>query len=161
MKAIRTLVGLAAAAALAGCASDPYYYNYGDSRYSEPPPRYAPAPAYYGNTAYTEYGRVVAIDVVGRSGGTSGAGAVVGGILGGVVGHQIGSGRGNDAATVAGAIGGAVAGNEIEKRRSGDEHYRVTVELGDGRLATFAQDSLNGIRVGDRVRIVENRLYRD
>ena len=159
MKAIRTLVGLAAVAALGGCASDPYYYNYGDSRYSEPP-RYAPAPAYYGNVAYTDYGRVVAIDVVRGSGGTSGAGAVVGGVVGGVLGHQIGSGRGNDAATVAGAIGGAIAGNEIEKRRA-DEHFRVTVELRDGRTATFIQDSLNGLRVGDRVRVSDNRLFRD
>ena len=161
MKAIHTLAGLAAAAAIAGCASDPYYYNQGDSRYSEPPPRYAPAPTYYGNAAYTDYGRVVAIDTVGRPGGTSGAGAVVGGIIGGVAGHQIGSGRGNDAATVAGAIGGAVVGNEMEKRRDGDEHYRVTVQLRDGREATFAQESLNGIRVGDRVRIDGNRVIRD
>ena len=158
MKAIRTLAGLAAVAALGGCASDPYYYNYGDSRYSEP--RYAPAPAYYGNVAYTDYGRVVAIDVVRGSGGSSGAGAVVGGVVGGVLGHQIGSGRGNDAATVAGAIGGAVVGNNME-RRSESEFFRVTVELRDGRTASFAMDSLNGLRVGDRVRIEGDRLFRD
>ena len=154
----RILAGLAAALALAGCASDPYYYNYGDSRYSEP--RNAPAPAYYGNVAYTDFGRVVAIDVVRGEGRTSGGGAIVGGIVGGVLGHQIGSGRGNDAATVAGAVGGAIAGNEIEKRR-GDEHYRVVVEFRDGRTATFMQESLNGLRVGDRVRVTDNRLYRD
>jgi outer membrane lipoprotein SlyB len=159
MKRIQTLAGLAAIAALAGCASDPHYYNYGDSRYSEPP-RYAPAPA-YGSVAYTDYGRVVAIDVVRERGGSSGAGAVIGGVVGGVLGHQVGSGSGNTAATAAGAIGGAIAGNEIEKRRSGDEHYRVTVELRDGRTASFFQESLNGIRVGDRVRVVDNRLYRD
>jgi outer membrane lipoprotein SlyB len=158
MKAIRTLAGLAAVAALAGCASDPYYYQYGDSRYSEP--RYAPAPAYYGNVAYTDYGRVVAIDVVHERGGTSGAGAVIGGVVGGVLGHQVGSGRGNTAATAAGAIGGAVVGNEIEKRR-GDEAYRITVEFRDGRTASFLQDSPNGLRVGDRVRVSDNRLYRD
>jgi outer membrane lipoprotein SlyB len=159
MKALRTLTGIAVVAALAGCASDPHYYQYGDSRYSEP--RYAPAPAYsYGNVAYTDYGRVVAIEVVGRS-GTTGAGAVAGAIVGGVIGHQIGSGRGNDAATVAGAIGGGIAGNEIEKRRSGDERYRIVVEMRDGRTAAFEQDSTNGLRVGDRVRIADGRLYRD
>ena len=132
-----TLAAIAVAAALGGCASDPYYYQYGDSRYSEPSRyNYAPAPA-YGNVAYEEVGRVVAIDVVGRRGGATGAGAV------------------------AGAIVGAVAGHEIEKRRSGDEEYRLTVELRDGRTATFVQESLNGIRVGDRVRVVDNRLYRD
>jgi outer membrane lipoprotein SlyB len=104
---------------------------------------------------------VVAIDVVRGRGGSTGAGAVVGGIVGGVLGHQVGSGRGNDAATVAGAIGGAVVGNELEKRRDGDEFYRITVQLRDGREATFAQDSLNGIRVGDRVRVDGNRVFRD
>jgi outer membrane lipoprotein SlyB len=154
----RTLAGVAAALALAGCASDPYYY--GDARYDT---RYAPAPAYYaGNGAYADSGRVVAIDVVrGPGGGTSGGGAVAGALVGGVLGHQIGSGRGNDAATVAGAIGGALAGNEIERRRNADDQYRVTVELRDGRTATFVQDSLNGVRVGDRVRISEGRLYRE
>ena len=78
-----------------------------------------------------------------------------------VLGHQIGSGRGNDAATVAGAVGGALAGNEIERRHNDDEHYRVTVQLRDGREASFIQDSPNGLRVGDRVRVADNRLYRD
>jgi outer membrane lipoprotein SlyB len=141
-----------AAVVAAGCASDPYYY---DSQ-----PRYAPA-ASYGSGAYTDYGRVVAIDVMrGERGRTSGAGAVVGGIVGGVLGHQIGSGRGNDAATVAGAIGGAVVGNNME-RRSEEQFYRVVVELRDGRQASFAMDSPNGLRVGDRVRIEGERLYRD
>src|SRR5687768_17419977 len=130
---------VAVALGVSACASDPYY----DSTYGSP--RYAPGP-YAASGAYSDFGRVVAIDVVrGRS--TTGAGAVVGGIVGGVLGHQVGSGRGNDAATVAGAIGGAVVGNELEKRRDGDEHYRVTVQMRDGREATFAQDSLYGIRV--------------
>jgi outer membrane lipoprotein SlyB len=159
MKPFGALAGIAAVAALAGCASDPYYYNYGDSRYSEP--RYVPSQAYYGNGAYAAHGRVVAIDVVGSPGRTSGAGAVAGAIVGGVLGHQIGSGRGDDAATAAGAVGGALVGNEIEKRRSPDEHYRITVEFGDGRTGSFIQDSLGGIRVGDRVRVVDNRLYRE
>ena len=161
MRGIKVLTGLAAAAALAGCASDPYHYNYGDSRYSEPPRySYAPAPAYYGNGAYSDFGRVVAIEAVRGPGGSGVGGAIVGGIVGGVLGHQIGSGRGNDAATAAGAIGGALAGREID-RRNDEQHYRITVELRDGRHATFVQDSPMGLRVGDRVRIADNRLYRD
>jgi len=148
-------VALAAAAlAAAACASDPYY----DST-----PRYG---AYsnpgYSPVAYNDYGRVVAIDVVrGPSGRTSGGGAVAGAIIGGVLGHQVGSGRGNDVATAAGAIGGAVAGNEIEKRHNDDEQYRITVRYPDGREATVYQNSLNGLRVGDRARIADNRVYRD
>ena len=163
MRRISGIAALAAVALLgAACASDPYY----GTRYGEPRhvvssgPAYVP-PSYAANGAYSDFGRVVAIDVVRGRGSSSGAGAVVGGIIGGVLGHQIGSGRGNDAATVAGAIGGAVAGNEIEKRRDGEEYYRITVQLRDGREATFAQDSLSGIRVGDRVRIDGNRVVRD
>ena len=142
----------AAALGLAACASDPYYDN----------PRYSSTGPYYArDVAYNDYGRVVAIDVVQGRGHTSGAGAVVGGIVGGVVGHQFGSGRGNDVATAAGAVGGAVAGNEIERNRRADEAYRVVVEFRDGRRAEFMQDSLNGIRVGDRVRVDGGRLYRD
>jgi outer membrane lipoprotein SlyB len=162
----RQHVALAAAGLMvAACASDPYYDspryvssstpvydaprydNRHDGRY------YAQAPAYAD-------GRVVAIDVVRREGGI-GAGAVVGGIIGGVLGHQVGSGRGNDLATAAGAVGGAVAGHQIEKNRAGGEQYRVIVQMRDGREASFLQDSLDGIRVGDRVRVDGGRLIRD
>lgn len=150
----RYLAAAVAAAALAGCASGPVSYS--------EPAYYSGAPAYYnGRTAAYDQGRVVAIDVVRGGGSTSGGGAIAGAIVGGVLGHQIGSGRGNDAATVAGALGGALAGNELERRRDGDEYYRVTVQTRDGREATFSQESLNGIRVGDRVRIADSRLYRD
>jgi outer membrane lipoprotein SlyB len=153
----RYLVLAAVALGTAACASDPYY---DDAYYSAP--RYSSAPAYYGNGAYSDYGRVVAIDVVrGEGGRSTGAGAVVGGLVGGVLGHQIGSGRGSDAATVAGAIGGAVVGHEMEKRRDGSEHYRVIVQFQDGRESAFIQDSLYGIRVGDRVRVDGNRVVRD
>lgn len=153
----RYLAVAALALGATACASDPYY---DDAYYSAP--RYSSAPAYHGNGAYSDFGRVVAIDVVrGPEGRSTGAGAVVGGLVGGVLGHQIGSGRGNDAATVAGAIGGAVVGNEIEKRRDAAEHYRVIVQFRDGREATFVQDSLHGVRVGDRVRVDGNRVVRD
>jgi len=147
------IVIAAAALAAAACGSDPAYY--GD--------RYAPGPyvARAGNYADADYGRVVAIDVVGGSGHTTGAGAVIGGVVGGVIGHQIGSGRGNDVATAAGAIGGAVAGNEVEKRRGEGERYRITVRMRDGRDMLFDQDSLYGIRVGDRVRIDNGVVVRD
>jgi len=145
----RVIVIAAAAFAAAACASDPAYYDQ---------PRYGSAP-YYSRVADTDYGHVVAIEPIG-GGRTSGAGAVVGGIIGGVLGHQVGSGRGNDVATAAGAVGGAVAGNEIEKRRN-DERYRIVVRFRDGREATFEQDDLYGIRVGDRVRTDGGRVVRD
>jgi outer membrane lipoprotein SlyB len=148
----RYIAAVSLALVAGGCASDPYY---GDPRYVEPSRAVYSAPA-----AYSEEGRVVAIDTV-RDNHTSGAGAVVGGIVGGVIGHQIGSGRGNTAATIAGAGAGALAGNEIEKRHDDGGAYRVVVRTRDGREATFMQNDLNGLRVGDRVRIDGGRLYRD
>ena len=161
MQKLRLIALAGAAVAAAGCATDPYY---SDAYYSDPyaagNARYAAPARYYGNGATLDYGRVVSIDVErGRGGRTSGGGAVAGAIVGGVLGHQVGSGRGNDAATVAGALGGALAGNEIERRRDADDYYRVTVEFPDGRVATFSQDSLNGVRIGDRVRVVDNRVH--
>lgn len=147
------ILGAAALALLVtACASDPVAYS---------EPRYVSGSS-YNSSAYSDSGRVVAIDVVRGSGGTSGGGAVLGGIVGGVLGHQIGSGRGNTAATVAGAVGGAVVGNEVEKSRNDGERYRVIVQMRDGRETAFEQSSLEGLRVGDRVRVVEgNRLVRD
>lgn len=148
----RYLLAAGAAVVLAGCASDPVTYSQ---------PVYSSAPAYSSPVAYSDSGRVVAIDVVRGGGRTSGGGAIAGAIIGGVVGHQIGSGRGNDVATAAGAIGGAVAGNQIERNRNDDEYYRIVVQLRDGREATFTQESLDGLRVGDRVRVSDNRVFRD
>lgn len=151
----RYIVAASLALGLTACASDPVTYSQ--------QPTYSSAPTYGSrDAAYSDSGRVVAIDVVRGGGHTSGGGAIAGAIVGGVIGHQIGSGRGNDAATVAGAVGGAVAGNEIEKRRNDDEQYRVVVQMRDGREATFTQGSLDGLRVGDRVRVgPDNRLFRD
>jgi outer membrane lipoprotein SlyB len=144
------LAAAAAALALTACGSNPVSYS---------EPRFVSSNAYDRDAVSNDYGRVVAIDVVGGSGGTTGAGAVIGGVLGGVLGHQVGNGRGNDAATVAGAIGGAVVGNEVERRRN-DEQYRVTVRFRDGRESSFIQDSVADLRVGDRVRDDGGRLVR-
>lgn len=149
---VQVIAITAAALAAAACGSDPVYNDQ---------PRYGSG-AYYSRTAdNADFGRVVAIDVIGGERRSTGAGAVVGGIVGGVLGHQVGSGRGNDAATVAGAVGGAVVGNEVEKRRSEGERYRITVRFRDGRDSVFEQDSLEGIRVGDRVRVDGGHLFRD
>ena len=108
-----------------------------------------------------EYGVVERIDLFreGRSEPT-GLGAVLGGIAGGVIGHQIGSGRGNTAATVAGAIGGGLIGNEIEQSNEGDR-YRITVRLDDGASLAITEIGEGELRVGDRVRVVNNRVYRN
>ena len=107
-----------------------------------------------------EFGVVESIDMY-RDGqpAATGLGAILGGVAGGVVGHQIGSGRGNTAATIAGAIGGAVVGNQVEKAQPRDR-YRIVVRLDSGDTISFSEVGEGELRVGDRVRVVNSRVYR-
>lgn len=98
-------------------------------------------------------GEVTGIEPIRERPEGTGKGAVIGGLLGAVVGNQFGHGKGRAAMTVVGAAGGAVTGNNVErninKRVVG---YRVSVRLDNGRSRTYEETSLNGLRVGDRVR---------
>jgi outer membrane lipoprotein SlyB len=137
------VVLIATAGILGGCASDPFA--------SDSPPRVE---------RRIEYGVVERIDLLraGRSEPT-GLGAILGGIAGGVIGHQIGGGFGNSAATVAGAVGGALLGNHIEHSNEGDR-YRITVRLDNGERLEVSEVGEGELRIGDRVRVVNNRVYR-
>ncbi len=104
-------------------------------------------------------GTIDSIQVTRVGSGTSGGGAVVGGILGALVGNQVGSGNGRTAATVAGAAGGALVGNQVEANRNRDA-YQINVRLDDGGYQSVVQDSVVDLRVGQRVRIVDGRVYR-
>ena len=114
---------------------------------------------------YIEYGRVSNVEVLRtqeEARGT-GVGAVLGGVAGAVVGSQIGGGSGRTAATVIGAVGGAVAGNVIEKNRNTqpvNETYRVSVQLDNGGARAYDVPSYGELRIGDRVKIENNQLYR-
>ena len=139
---------LASVALLGGCAYPAPYYVYDR-------PAVAPAPA-----PRAEYGVVEAIDLYRGGGGAPvGLGAIIGGVAGGIIGHQFGSGSGNTAATIAGAVGGAVVGNEVQKANAADR-YRVVVRLDSGAAVAFDQVGPGELRVGDRVRVVNNRVYR-
>ena len=128
------------------------------------PPVAAPRPAARGVRAQAApvavMGEVRAIEPIRERPPGTGKGAVIGGVLGGVVGNQFGHGNGRAAMTVLGAAGGAVAGNNVErnmnKRIVG---YRVSVRLDNGQARTFTEPRLDGLRVGDRVR-VEGRHVR-
>jgi outer membrane lipoprotein SlyB len=137
-------------ATLAGCAV----------QQPAPPPRYVqqPQPIY---SQYAQVGQVVAIDRVRLGRPTSGGGAIIGGVAGAVIGNQVGRGMGRDVATVVGALGGAVAGNAIEQNRNGEgqEVFRISVRLNDGNVRAFDYEQPGNIRVGDRVRIEDNRIF--
>jgi outer membrane lipoprotein SlyB len=139
-----------ACALLAACAGpDPYV----DRNY--------PQQSYYAPTSQrVEYGTVDAIEWF-RDGDSrpTGLGAVVGGVAGGVLGHQIGGGSGKTAATIVGALGGAVVGNEMERANERDR-YRVVVRLDSGATLAMNEVGEGQLRVGDRVRVIGNRVYR-
>jgi outer membrane lipoprotein SlyB len=109
-----------------------------------------------------DYGTIEAIEIYRASDNQPiNTGTVLGGIAGGVIGHQIGSGGGRTAATVVGAIGGAVIGNEIEKKRVQGSRYRVTVRLDSGSSLVVEDTREVNLRVGDRVRVEDDRIYRE
>jgi outer membrane lipoprotein SlyB len=112
------------------------------------------------SAACKECGTVTAVKSVKKQGEGSGVGAVAGGVVGGVIGHQIGSGRGNDIATVAGAAGGAYAGHQIEKNQKSTTSHQVVVTLEDGKTRTFNFGAATSYKVGDKVKIVDNKLVR-
>ena len=139
------IIVIASAAVLGGCA------------YPEPYPVYSAAPVV---TQRTDYGVVESIEMYrDGSGSPIGLGTILGGIAGGVLGHQIGGGRGNTAATIAGAVGGAVVGNQVEKANERDR-YRAIVRLDSGGTIALNEFGQGELRVGDRVRVVNNRVYR-
>lgn len=142
---------LAATALMSGCASNDTRPVSSDSSASD-----------------QAYGVIDSIEVTrtsasGIGGSGIGAGAIIGGVVGGVLGNQVGGGTGKDIATVAGVAGGAVAGHQIEKSTRSNkqqESYHIRVRLDNGGYQTVTQESMNDLRVGDRVRIESNRVSR-
>lgn len=110
-----------------------------------------------GNTA-SQYGNVSRIDIV-PSEARGAGGAVLGAVIGAVIGNQIGGGSGRAAATGLGAVGGAIVGNHLQKSNDSDV-YRISVRLDDGSTGRFDYQSIDDLRVGDRVRIQSGQLHR-
>lgn len=176
------------AAMLAACGSNPTQpvastyptTSYPTTTSSYPTTTY---PAATGSTsvqnapaAAVEVGRVTDIQTV-QMGATSatnpGVGrAVVGGIIGAVVGSVVGknidNGHSRAGATVLGAGAGAAIGHrsgqnaEANTASSGaaGPAYRVTVQTDQGAWRTFEVGALGDLRVGDRVRVENNVIYR-
>jgi len=112
------------------------------------------------NAIRVEYGTVEAIEIHRAADDKPvNVGTVLGGVAGGVIGHQIGRGRGNTAATIAGAIGGAVVGHEVEKKVNGSRS-RITVHLDTGSTLIVDESGEVDLRVGDRVRVENDRVSR-
>jgi outer membrane lipoprotein SlyB len=158
LRSIGVALGAASMLALGGCAT--YDYGYG---YNQPYAAYQPSGAYAPGPGYAqqvEYGVVERIELY-RGGSSSpiNVGTILGGLAGGLLGHQIGSGSGNTAATIAGAVGGAVIGNQVQRNNEGDR-YRVVVRLDSGDTIVVGNVDASELRVGDRVRVIDGRIYR-
>lgn len=108
-----------------------------------------------------ECGVVQSVRAVDAGGGTGMVGAVAGGVLGAVIGREIGKGEGRMLASILGALGGAYAGREIERGRHGRPRHEVQLRMDDGRVQTRRFDGAPPFRVGDRVKIVQDRWLRD
>lgn len=163
----------AVAALLAACGSmDPYGpNNYPAGTTSSYPSSTYPSTYPTATSNFVEYGRVSNIELVqaanpGSTSRNSTAGTVIGGVVGAVLGNQVGGGSGRTAATVLGAVGGAVVGNQIAKNRDGSYNsptgavYRISVQTDNGQWRSYEVAGTGELRVGDRVRIENNVLYR-
>ncbi len=149
--------------ALAGCAQPGYNTGYNQGYNAPPPPATQSAQGantYMAPAGSVFYGRVESIQPYSNTTQSSGIlGTVLGGAAGGLVGHQIGGGSGQTVATIGGAVLGAVAGNQVEKRVGSNTStaYRVNVRLDDGRIASGRQSDINGLQVGARVQVANDR----
>lgn len=175
----------AVAGLLAACGSAPMqpnnYPTYPATSSSFPSSSSYPTTSSYpsgsvGQQAAVEWGRVSDIQTV-QMGATSATNpqvrnAVVGGIIGAVVGNVIGknvnSGDNRSAATVLGGAAGAAIGSRsgagsnpnTASSGAGAPAYRVTVQTDQGQMRTYEVGALGDLRVGDRVRIENNVIYR-
>lgn len=179
----------ALAAMLAACGTvDPYGpNNYPVSSTSTttttyPAGSYAPAGSYTTNVVpgtvvtnnMVEFGRVSNIELIHTTtmgaaptnSPNANAGTIIGGIAGAVLGSTIGGGSGRAAATVLGAVGGAVVGNRLARNQDGSyasatgQVYRISVQTDGGQWRSYDVAATGDLRVGDRVRIDNNILYR-
>lgn len=117
------------------------------------------APAY--NAVYGVVDSIQVVQVNTGSGGSGVGGAIVGGVVGGVLGNQIGGGTGRAVATAAGAAGGALVGSQIQRNQQQTRDvYQVGIRLDNGAYQSMTLDAVGDLRVGDRVRIDNNRVYR-
>ena len=140
----RLLMLCVAAVSLGACATGPGYYP--EDRYDD---------GY--SSACRNCGTVEKIERVYGERPTSGGGAVLGALIGGALGNQVGKGDGRKAATIAGAVAGGIIGNNAEKNERSAPRFEIFVQMDDGRRLVVEQPSLDGLRDGDRVELINGR----
>ncbi len=109
------------------------------------------------------YGVVTGIDRLKASSTSIGPGALIGGAVGAMVGRELGEkAMGRTTATMVGAAAGAMIGHEIERQQGGGarDRVRVSVLFDDGVTRSFEVATAEDLRVGDHVRVENNRIQR-
>jgi outer membrane lipoprotein SlyB len=140
---MKTIVALALASVLAGCAY---------------PPQSASVYQYYqtGNEQLVRTGTVESTRNVTIANPESGVGSLGGAALGGLAGSNIGSGTGQAAGVIAGAIAGGLLGQRVERSASNNAGIEITVRLDTGELVAITQTADESFRPGERVRLLSN-----
>ncbi len=116
---------------------------------------------YSGGSTRIEYGTIINMVYL-KANNTSpiSLGAILGGAAGGLIGHQLGGGTGNTIFTIVGAIAGATAGNKVQHSVEKDR-VEISVRLDSGADLVVSQVAEGQeFHVGDRVRIIDNKIYR-
>lgn len=134
-RALRALLALLAAVAIAGCATTG------------------------GGASVNGTGTIVAIHESQES-STAGsvAGAIGGAVLGSWLGSYIGGGVGRTVAMTAAGVGGSVAGSTVGAKVGANKVYDVTIRFDDGIDRTIRVKEVPDGRPGDRVRVTNNQI---
>lgn len=149
---VRCLGLIALLGALGACAVT------GQPGHDRPSGAQAPLPS-----GAVSYGVVTAIDRVNASSRPFGTGALIGGAVGAMVGRELGEkAMGRATATMVGAAAGAMIGHEIEHQKSGGapDRVRVSVLFDEGSTRVIELATAGELRVGDHVRVENNRIQR-
>lgn len=138
---IAAALGIAASAALSGCAEprSANTYRAGETMREQTV-----------RLGIVETVREVTVDR-----GQTGVGTAAGAVVGGVAGSAVGAGRGSVITTVIGAVAGGVAGQAIEKNASKVPGLEITVRLDSGDLRAIVQEATGEqFHPGERVRLL-------
>lgn len=143
MKKVITVLALAVALVLQGCASS----LTGES-YSRQEARRTQQVQY----AWVE--SVTPVIIEGRTDSPLGAGA--GAIIGGIAGSEVGGGKGKSIATVVGAVAGGIIGNKVEANATRKQGQEITLSLENGQMISVVQEVDNNgfFQPGERVRVL-------
>ena len=109
----------------------------------------------------SRYGYVEAVESLGSGPASPGIGAIGGAVVGGVLGNQVGHGTGGQPRRSAVRSSAALSDTRRRKPSRGrsGRGYRFRVRMDDGTYQTFTQEPQENLRVGDRVRIENGRVW--